>query len=104
MISYHANNGHYSSSPQYFAIEGVDNGPLHALRDGVDGPNGVYQYGASAFPATTFNSEGYFIDVVFNTTIGPDTTPPVVTSFTPVARRLGREDRRLRRRRRSTST
>ncbi|MFA5911139.1 MAG: Calx-beta domain-containing protein [Vicinamibacterales bacterium] len=85
MISYHALNGHYSSQPGYFATTGVDNGPLHALRDGVDGANGVYQYGASAFPAQTWQSEGYFVDVVFNTTNGPDTTKPVVTSVAPVA-------------------
>jgi hypothetical protein len=83
VISYHANNGHYSSSPQYFAAAGVDSGPLHALRDGVDGANGLYQYGTSTFPTQTFNSEAYFIDVVFNTSIGPDTTPPAVSSFSP---------------------
>ncbi|MEO8681843.1 MAG: DUF4082 domain-containing protein, partial [Vicinamibacterales bacterium] len=84
MISYHALNGHYSSSPAYFATAGVDNGPLHALRDGVDGANGVYQYGTSVFPTQTFQSEGYHIDVVFNTTNGPDTTPPTVASGSPV--------------------
>ena len=83
LISYHANNGNYSSSPQAFAVTGIDSGPLHALRDGQDGANGVYQYGASTFPTQTFNSEAYFIDVVFNTSIGPDTTPPVVSVFSP---------------------
>ena len=32
----------------YFAIGGFDSAPLHALGDGVDGPNGVYKYGPSA--------------------------------------------------------
>ena len=54
------------------------------MRDGIDGANGVYQYGASAFPTQTFQSEGYFVDVVFNTTNGPDVTAPLVTSATPV--------------------
>lgn len=85
LISYHANNGHYSSASNYFAAAGVDNGPLHALRDGVDGANGVYLYGTSAFPTNTYQSEGYFVDVVFNTSIGPDTTPPVVASVKPAA-------------------
>lgn len=84
LISYHANNGHYSSQSQYFATSGVTNGPLTALRDGTDGANGVYQYGVSTFPTQTFQSEGYFVDVVFNTSIGPDTTSPVVVSATPV--------------------
>jgi hypothetical protein len=83
LISYHANNGNYSSSPRTFAANGVESGPLRALRDGEDGPNGVYQYGASTFPTDTFNSEAYFIDVVFNTSVGPDTTAPVVSGFTP---------------------
>ena len=85
VISYHANNGHYSSGSQYFATSGADRYPLHALRDGIDGPNGVYQYGTSAFPTQTYQSEGYFVDVVFNTTNGPDTTPPFVSAVAPVA-------------------
>ena len=39
------------STDSYFAASGVDNPPLHALADGVDGANGVYNYGAAAlFP------------------------------------------------------
>jgi hypothetical protein len=44
----------------------VDNGPLHALKDGADGPNGVYKYGATAFPTLTFNSTNYWVDVLFH--------------------------------------
>ena len=45
---------------------GVDNPPLHALANGVSGGNGVYRYGASsAFPNQTFNTTGYWVDVVF---------------------------------------
>ncbi len=84
VISYHANNGHYSSQSQYFATSGLTNGPLTALQDGADGANGLYQYGTSAFPTQTWQSEGYFIDVVFNTTNGPDVTAPTVSSATPV--------------------
>ena len=86
VISYHAPNGHYPAPDNYFAANGVDNPPLHALRDGVDGPNGVYAYGAtSTFPNQTFMSEGYFVDVVFNTSIGPDVTPPQVNIAVPAA-------------------
>ena len=28
------------------------------------------------FPDQTFGSEGYWVDIVFVTSIGPDTTPP----------------------------
>ena len=83
VISYHAPNGHYAAPDNYFAASGVDNPPLHALKNGVDGANGVYAYGtARAFPTQTYLSEGYFVDVVF-TTNGPDTTAPVVTSVSP---------------------
>jgi hypothetical protein len=45
----------------------VDNPPLHALATGVDGANGVYVYGASGFPAQTFNTANYWVDVVLST-------------------------------------
>jgi Domain of unknown function (DUF4082) len=44
----------------------VDNGPLHALKAGVSGGNGVYRYGASVvFPNSSYNSSNYWVDVVF---------------------------------------
>jgi hypothetical protein len=39
---------------------------MHALADGVDGPNGVYVYGASAFPNQTFSATNYWVDAVFS--------------------------------------
>jgi hypothetical protein len=83
IISYFASNGFYSSQTRYLENAGVTSGPLTAPQDGVDGPNGVYNYFSSGFPASTFNSGAYFVDVVFNTTLGPDVTPPSVTSTTP---------------------
>jgi hypothetical protein len=50
IVSYFAPAGHYSDTDSFFATSGVDNPPLHALANGIDGPNGVYVYGASAFP------------------------------------------------------
>src|SRR5262249_34627860 len=41
------------------------NPPLHALRSGVSGANGVYIDGASAFPTATYQSRNYWVDVVF---------------------------------------
>ncbi len=65
---------------------GVDNPPLHALQDGVDGANGVYHYGAGGvYPTTTFGSSNYLVDVVFMTDVGPDDdTANCVISDTPV--------------------
>ena len=82
VASYHTDTGNYGVNGAYFASAGVDNAPLHALATGVDGANGVYVYGASAFPTQTFNAANYWVDVVFNTG-APDTTPPTVTSVTP---------------------
>ena len=83
VVSYHTNTGFYYGDDGYFATQEVANGPLHALRDGVSGPNGVYRYGASGFPTATYNSENYWVDVVMVTSIGPDTTPPTVTTVNP---------------------
>ena len=65
VVSYHTNVGNYAYTSAYFASVGVDKAPLHALRNGVAGGNGVFRYGASAFPASTFNSNNYWVDVVF---------------------------------------
>ena len=43
IASYHANNG-FAVDVGYFVGRGVDNAPLHALKAGVDGANGVYVY------------------------------------------------------------
>ncbi|HET9739730.1 MAG TPA: DUF4082 domain-containing protein [Solirubrobacteraceae bacterium] len=84
VASYHAPNGRYSVNSSQFATAGVDNPPLRALRDGEDGGNGVYGYGPSGtFPNGTYQSEGYWVDVVFETTTAPDTTPPTVTGRLP---------------------
>lgn len=48
VASYHTNTGHYSGTLNYFADKGMDNGPLHALADGVSGYNGVYATAAAA--------------------------------------------------------
>jgi hypothetical protein len=51
VASYLAPVGRYAGDGGYFATAGVDNAPLHALKDGVSGGNGVYAYGsASTFP------------------------------------------------------
>ena len=84
VASYFAPAGHYAGDGGYFAASGVDNVPLHALADGVSGGNGVYTYGsASGFPNLTFNSENYWVDVVFST--GAATAPAAPTGVTATA-------------------
>jgi hypothetical protein len=67
VASYRAPNGHYAADNGFFSSAGVDSGPLHLLRDGVSGGNGVYAYGGSSvqFPASSYQGTNYWVDVVF---------------------------------------
>jgi hypothetical protein len=87
VASYFAPNGGYAQDRGYFTSGGVDRAPLHALAAGVDGANGVYASGGG-FPAQTFQSSNYWVDVVFSTG-ATDTGPPTVTDTTPAAGATG---------------
>ncbi len=83
VASYHTNVGAYALDPGYFAFA-VNNGALTALQDGADGGNGVYTYGTgTTFPSSTFQSANYWVDVVFATSLPPDTIAPQVLSTSP---------------------
>jgi hypothetical protein len=84
VASYHASAGRYAVDDRYFATAGVDNAPLHALADVAGRPNGLYLYGASAFPTKTFQSAHYWVDIVF-APAGGDTTAPAVSMTAPAA-------------------
>ncbi|WP_433380437.1 N,N-dimethylformamidase beta subunit family domain-containing protein [Actinoplanes sp. CA-142083] len=89
IVSYYAPNGHYAGDVSYFALQGVDNAPLHALKDGADGANGVYRYG-TGFPTEAWGSANYWVDVVFSPGGStPDTTAPTVTTRTPASGATG---------------
>ncbi|HYR16318.1 MAG TPA: Ig-like domain-containing protein, partial [Mycobacterium sp.] len=79
VVSYFAAAGHYSDDQYYLGRAGVDQWPLHALKSGVDGPNGVFFYGASGFPNQTWFSDSYGVDVLFT----PDLTPPTAALTAP---------------------
>ncbi|NML18574.1 DUF4082 domain-containing protein, partial [Azohydromonas caseinilytica] len=70
VASYRAPRGHYASDELYFDQRGVDAGPLHLLRRGESGGNGVYIYGGTApkFPTSTYRATNYWVDVVFQLT------------------------------------
>jgi hypothetical protein len=86
IISYYAPNGGYSSDEFFFGNAGVNSPPLHALKSGVDGGNGVYLYGTGGgFPTNTFDAENYWIDVVFTTTKGPIISGVTATAGTTSA-------------------
>ncbi|MFO1153879.1 MAG: DUF6605 domain-containing protein [Rhodospirillales bacterium] len=91
VASYYTEAGHYSFDSQYFSNAGFDNEPLHALRNGVDGPNGVYVYGRSSFPlfpSSSYQASNYWVDVDFlpssgepkGTTIWANTAVPEIAS------------------------
>ncbi|CAN5612162.1 hypothetical protein BH09PLA1_BH09PLA1_12500 [soil metagenome] len=82
VASYYTSVGHYSSNSGYFAGNSVDRGTLHALADGTDGGNGVYQYGSPSFPTDTYLAANYWVDVVFMST-NQDTAPPTLTGRSP---------------------
>ena len=83
VASYYSSAGIYAYTNDYFLQPKV-NGPLTALADGQDGPNGIYKYSPVAiFPDNTYRSTNYFVDVLFGANTGPDVTPPQVTSSSP---------------------
>src|SRR5262245_42510608 len=84
VASYFAPNGHYSANLDYFATQGVDTPPLHALASGVSGGNGIYAYGAaSSFPTNTFRAQSYWVDVMFTPASGATLTSIGVTPANP---------------------
>jgi len=76
VASYHTNSG-YALQQQYF---GSWSPPLLA----PEGSNGVYQYGARAFPTSTFAASNYFVDVIFRATATPVEAGPTPVSAYPL--------------------
>ncbi|MBJ6727566.1 DUF4082 domain-containing protein [Geomesophilobacter sediminis] len=65
VVSYHTSVGHYSDDQYYFESSGVDAAPLNAPGGGP--PNGLFAYGSSStFPASSWHSSNYWVDVVFS--------------------------------------
>ena len=77
VVSYHS-SGHYASTGNYFA-SAVSNGPLTAPSSSASGGNGVYLYGARAFPTQTFGATNYWVDVLF--TASATNAPPTATNL-----------------------
>ena len=68
-------------TPATLPRTGSINPPLRALTEGVDGGNGVFSVGASAFPNSTFGSANYWVDVTFVPVV--DTEAPQITLSDP---------------------
>ena len=67
VASYLAPVGRYATD-RATSIRGVDSPPLHALKSGASGGNGVFSSGAtSTFPTSTSKATNYWVDVIFRT-------------------------------------
>src|SRR6185295_11561221 len=54
VAAFHTTAGHFGSSPGFFATAAFVNGPLRALANNFDGPNGSYHYSPTPlFPTDT---------------------------------------------------
>jgi Domain of unknown function (DUF4082)/Bacterial Ig-like domain/Cohesin domain/FlgD Ig-like domain/Bacterial Ig domain len=85
VAAYFSPGGTYAATHNVFN-SAVVNGPMRGLADGEDGANGVYGYTSTpAFPSSSYLSSGYYVDAVFNTSVGPDVTPPTITAVSPAA-------------------
>jgi hypothetical protein len=94
VASYHAPNGHFAATGEYFyrtpapAGQGgsiVDAGPLHAPRNtgtSLDTTtNGVYAYSATTtFPTNSYGASNYWIDVIYTPTAAPGTVTNVTAT------------------------
>ena len=85
VIGYHTDRGHYAGDNNYFAGKGAGTQQVRALADGVQGGNGLYQYGSRAFPTSSWKDTNYYVDVTFtpNTGGGVTTTTSSTTTAAP---------------------
>jgi hypothetical protein len=82
VASYHSSAGWFAFSPGFFNSS-VDRAPMQADSSSIAGGNGVFRYGPSGFPTSTFNATNYWVDASFERVIGPDTRGPSITALTP---------------------
>lgn len=69
IVSFSTGYGYAGISSGFFNAGGVDNGPLHALANGVSGGDGVYNSGGR-FPAYSGGGMNFWADVAFAPTSG----------------------------------
>ncbi|MEI9808752.1 MAG: DUF4082 domain-containing protein [Bacteroidota bacterium] len=85
----YSSSGDYAITNPYFS-QAVVNGPLRALANGEDGPNGVFIFSQiPMFPTNNFQTSNYWVDVVFLEDTSPDVTAPVISSVSPAGATTG---------------
>ena len=60
IASFSSGGGFFGMTPGFFNSAGVDNGPLHALANGVSGGDGVIGIGNSSFPSISGSGANYW--------------------------------------------
>lgn len=66
VVSYLCPQGRFAYAESFLANNGVDAGPIHLLKNGVSGANGLYAAtSTSVFPTSTYASSYYWMDIVF---------------------------------------
>jgi hypothetical protein len=85
VVSYLAPSGHYSVDANYFTNQAGGIAPITGLQaGGSTGVNGLYKYATTTtFPATGYQNSNYWVDAIFQANV-TSTTPPTVTSTSPV--------------------
>jgi hypothetical protein len=85
VVSYYAPRGRYAGDNGGMGPAHTS-GDLTALASDSAGGNGVYRYGASGFPTSSYRATNYWVDVVFKpdgATPGTDAGTPPPTPTTP---------------------
>ena len=91
VASYHAPNGHYSATAEYFypapapgpnGGASIDSAPLHGVRNTGGETNGLFSYSAaSTFPVNSYAASNYWVDVIYT----PTAVPGAVTGVSATA-------------------
>ncbi|MDP4264906.1 MAG: DUF4082 domain-containing protein [Bacteroidota bacterium] len=89
VASYNSPTGYYAETNPYFTGD-ITNGPLTAIATtNADGPNGVFNYSPSpVFPSSNYQSNNYWVDIVFNNN-SVDVVPPKVVTTSPANNSTG---------------
>jgi len=77
VASYHAPRGRYAAAQGVFTTT-YRQGDLSVPVNG-----GVYSYGASGFPGSTYKASNYYVDLVFRPTAGQSPTPSASPTLAP---------------------
>jgi hypothetical protein len=86
VVSYHTDSGHYADDTDYFR-DGRRRGPLRVPADAAGDPNGVFVYGASAFPTQGYRASAYYVDITLQPKDSgqPSAAPTTAPASPPVS-------------------